>query len=128
MKMRKRKHLDKLQLQWITPPKDRPWARLFINVLEHEAWRGLSVNARRIHDALTCWYFRNHQKENGEIKISKRQFEAVGATHYSVSAAVRELTDAGFIVTERTEHAPGSHVLSSRRGRHPAAPLSPMHV
>ena len=31
-------------LQWITPPKDRPWARLFINVLEHEAWRGLSVN------------------------------------------------------------------------------------
>ena len=111
MKVRKRKHLDKLQLQWINPPKDRPWARLFIDVLEHEAWRGLSINARRIHDALTCWYVHNHQKENGEIKISHPQFEAVGAARNGISIAIRELTEAAFITTKRTEHAPGSRVL-----------------
>ena len=115
MKVRRRKHLNKLQLEWINPPKDRPWAKHFIDVLEHEAWRGLSVNARKIHDALTCWYVHNHQQGNGEIKILYRQLEAVGVTRNHVARAVRELEDVGFIAIKRGEHAPGRQVLNAKR-------------
>jgi hypothetical protein len=102
-RMRRRKHLNKLQLQWINPPLDKPWVRLFIDVLELKAWRNLSVNARRIHDALTCWYFRNHQQENGQIKISYRQFERSGVARNSIAGAIRELNDAGFIAIKHGE-------------------------
>ena len=115
MKVRRRKHLNKLQLQWINPPQDRPWTKQFVDVLECEAWKGLTVNARRIHDVLTCWYVHNHQQGNGEIKISFQQFEAAGIPRNFIASGVRELGDTGFIATKRGEHAPGRNVLNSKQ-------------
>jgi hypothetical protein len=112
----RRKHgasgLDKLQRAWISPPKDRPWTRLFLDVIEGEAWRGLSINARRVHDALTCWFIYNQQQENGEIRLSYRQLESSGVARKSVAQAIRELQDAGFISTARADHANGHEVLT----------------
>ena len=82
----RRKHgatgLSKFQLKWINLPKRNPWARLFIDVLDGEAWRGLSVNARRVLDALICQHFRYYQKENGNIQISYRQFQNAGVIRF----------------------------------------------
>ena len=115
MKVRRRKHLNKLQLQWINPPQDRPWAKFNIDVLEHQAWKNLSVNARRIHDVLTCLYIHNCQQGNGEIKISFQQFEASGIARNLIASAIHELDDAGFITTKRGDHAPGRNVLNPKQ-------------
>jgi len=89
--------LSKLQREWIKPPNDRLWARLFIDVIDGAAWRGLSVNARRVLDALICHHLRDSPKENGNIKISHLQFEAAGVTRRLITRAIRELESVKFI-------------------------------
>ena len=105
----RRKHgangLSKLQLKWINPPRGRPWARLFVDVLDGAAWRGLSVNARRVLDALICHHFRYYQKENGNIHISHRQFQNAGVTRRLTTSAIRELEAARLISTKQGEPA-----------------------
>lgn len=91
----RRKHgangLSKIQLKWISPPKGLPWARLFIDVLDGEAWRGLSVNARRVLDALICQHFRYCQRENGDLQISPCM----------ITPALRELKEADLVETKQ---------------------------
>jgi DNA-binding transcriptional ArsR family regulator len=93
--------LNKRQLQWICPPKDRPWARLFIDVIDGEHWRGLSVNARRVLDALIAQHFLYCQKDNGDLQISYRGFEKIGVTPRFVGPAIRELKAAGMVEVKK---------------------------
>jgi hypothetical protein len=98
---RKNRGLSRHQRAWISPPKDRRWVRMFVDVIQGEAWRGLSVNARRVHDALTCQHFRYEQRDNGDLQISYRGFERARVTERMVAPAIRELIAAGFITTRQ---------------------------
>jgi hypothetical protein len=108
--------LNKMQRAWIEPPKrvrsrraryhqepKRPWVRLFLDVLEHDAYRGLSINARRAYDALICHLHRSGSIENGSLDVSHKTFEGLGVTHRYVASALRELEDAGLIWSSRAE-------------------------
>jgi hypothetical protein len=98
----KRKHgstgLDKMQRKWLKMSPARPWAQIYIDVIDGDAWRGLSINARRILDALILLHFENKQAENGKLQISYTQFADVGVRRKSIAAALRELEGARMIV------------------------------
>jgi hypothetical protein len=97
--------LNKLQRKWISPPRDKPWARIFIDTMDSEAWRSLSVHERRMLDALICQHFSYYQKSNGELEISYSYFERLGITRRSYVAAAKErLIALGLIRVTRGEN------------------------
>jgi hypothetical protein len=113
--LKKRRALGKVQRRWISPPKDGGWARLFVDMLEGDAWRGLSINARRAFDALIGDFFDDCQKSH-ELQISFKGFERAGVTRCLVGTALHELVAAGFIDVKdgpRTnlKHAPKIYSL-----------------
>jgi hypothetical protein len=93
--------INKKQKGWIAPPRDKLWDRIYVDVIDGEGWRGMSVNARRILDAIICYHYTYFQKENGNLQISYAGFAATGATRRCISAALRELTAAGVIEAKK---------------------------
>jgi hypothetical protein len=90
--------LSKIQQRWVSPPKDRPWAKIPVDLIDGKRWRGMSVNARRILDALICQHFRYCQKDNGDLQISYSGFMKAGVTgRRHASAAIKELLASGMI-------------------------------
>jgi hypothetical protein len=87
-----------MQRKWLKMSPARPWAQIYIDVIDGDAWRGLSINARRILDALILLHFENKQAENGKLQISYTQFADVGVRRKSIAAALRELEGARMIV------------------------------
>jgi len=94
---RSRRDLNKLQVKWINPPKDKIWAKLFLDTLESAAWRKLKLNERRAYDAILCQHYRYKQKENGKLEISYVQFERAGLTRRMVAPSLANLDRAGLI-------------------------------
>jgi hypothetical protein len=93
--------LNKIQQKWIAPPRGKQWARIFIDEMDGESWRSLSVNARRMYDALICQHFRYWQGSNGELQVSYSGFQRAGIPNRrEVAAAKRELIAAGKIACE----------------------------
>jgi hypothetical protein len=73
--------LSKIQQRWIAPPKTECWAKIPIDILDGERWRNLTVNERRVIDALICQHFRYFQRSNGELQISYQGFERAGVSN-----------------------------------------------
>jgi hypothetical protein len=92
--------LSKIQQTWIKPPKDKPWVRIFVEDMDGEKWRGLTVTERRVWDALACQHFRYFQRNNGELQVSYAGFKRSGALSMtSVAAAIRKMRQNGMIKT-----------------------------
>jgi hypothetical protein len=73
-------------------------AKLYIEEMDGEGWRSLSVNARRMYDALICQHFRYCQRSNGELQISYSGFQRAGIPNRrEVSTAKKELIASGKI-------------------------------
>jgi hypothetical protein len=70
--------LNKIQQKWIAPPRGNPWAQIYIDEMDGESWRSLSVNARRMYDALIWKHYRYYQRSNGELQISYSEFQRAG--------------------------------------------------
>jgi hypothetical protein len=90
----------KKQQKWINPPTKESgilWVQFLLDAVDTEAWRDLSINARRIVDVLLCHLIRSGRSENGKLEMSYPQFEAAGVPHCSISKAIRELVSAGFL-------------------------------
>ena len=83
-------HLSKIQQRWIAPPKDKPWVKIPIDVMDGERWHSLSVNDRRMLDALMCQHFRYFQRSNGDLEISFGGFLRAGITHRRYVAASKD--------------------------------------
>ena len=88
---------DKRERARINPPKDAPWAFIGLEVLESNAWQSLSINARRVIDRLVCEHFRHNRLENGNLRVSARQFHVWGVTKDCLTPAIRELEERGLI-------------------------------
>jgi len=82
--------LSKIQQRWIAPPKDKPWVKIPIDVMDGERWHSLSVNDRRMLDALMCQHFRYFQRSNGDLEISFGGFLRAGITHRRYVAASKD--------------------------------------
>ena len=79
---------DKRQRSRIGPPKE-PWTFIALEVLESNAYRSLSVNARRAIDRLIVENGRHNRLENGELRVSARQFHEWGVTKDCLSIGVQ---------------------------------------
>jgi DNA-binding HxlR family transcriptional regulator len=87
---------DKRQRSRIGPPKE-PWVFIPLEVLESEAFRSLSINARRACDRLIIENGRHSRLENGALRVSARQFHDWGVTKDCLTPAIRELEARGLI-------------------------------
>jgi hypothetical protein len=77
-------------------PKESRHVRLYHWVMNSEAWRSLSPNARALYVEIAARY---HGTNNGRIPFSVR--EAAEALHIgknAAAAAFKELQDRGFLV------------------------------
>ena len=114
-KLPRQKHgLNKMQKAWVSPPgkkSDVLWAKLFLDDLQGETRKGLSINARRANDAITCHYFGGYQKDNGNLKIPYNGFVASGVSKNLVGKALAELEAAKMI---SSKPAPVSHLYAGR--------------
>jgi DNA-binding HxlR family transcriptional regulator len=86
-----------------TGPPDEPWAFMALSLMESDAFRSLSINARRALDRLVIEHFNHNRIENGNLRVSARQFHEWGVTKDCLTAAVRELEEKGLLATERGE-------------------------
>src|ERR1700710_124796 len=85
------------------PPENVSWVWLTVELLESDAWRSLSINARRIIDRLVIEHLHHGGAENGRLRVSFRQFEDFGASRNSISEAISELENHRLLVVRRTE-------------------------
>jgi len=58
--------------------------------MDGERWHSLSVNDRRMLDALMCQHFRYFQRSNGDLEISFGGFLRAGITHRRYVAASKD--------------------------------------
>jgi hypothetical protein len=73
--------------------------------MDGERWRSLSVNERRVLDAITCQHFRYYQRDNGDLKVSYSDFAHAGISNRrQASAAIKRLREIGMIDTKRGAH------------------------
>jgi hypothetical protein len=93
-----RRLADKRERSRIDPPKE-PWAFIPLAVMESNAFRSLSINARRVIDRLIIEHFHHNRIENGALRVSARQFHQWGVTKDCLAPAIRELESKGLIVT-----------------------------
>ncbi len=87
---------DRRQRSRIGPPKE-PWTFIALEVLESNAYQSLSINARRVIDRLIVENGRHNRLENGELRVSARQFHEWGVTKDCLTPAIRELEERGLI-------------------------------
>ncbi len=82
-------------------PKGEPWAWVTRELLTSAAWRGLSVNGRRLMDFLLVEHMNHAGLSNGALCATYDQLAEFGVTRSEIPRAIRECEGLGLI---RVEH------------------------
>jgi len=93
-----RRLADRRQAARLNPPKE-PWVFIPFSLMESLAFRSLSINARRALDRLIVENGRHNRLENGELRVSARQFHEWGVTKDCLTPDTRELEEKELLVT-----------------------------
>jgi hypothetical protein len=84
-------------------------------MIESDAWRALTLPARRVLDRLEIEHAHHGGMENGALICTFDDFARAGVRRQSVARAIRDLEKLGFIeVTQRGRRAAGEFYLPSR--------------
>jgi hypothetical protein len=70
------------------------------DLLESEAWRSLSINARRFIDILMLEHLRHAGRDNGRLLAPWRQLEAAGIGARYIGDAIDEAATRGLVVVK----------------------------
>jgi hypothetical protein len=81
--------------------KGETFVKLPRDLLESSAWRGLSINARRLLDFLMIEHLAHAGKENGFLVAPRRQLEAAGIGARHISPAIDEAIEVGLLDCKR---------------------------
>jgi len=85
------------------------------DMLESDAWRSLSLAARRVIDRVTLEHMAHAGKENGNLIVTYADFEKFGIRRASLKKAIVECVNRGFIVvTEKGRASAGPHRWPSK--------------
>ena len=82
--------------------KGEAFVKLPRHVIESQAWRSLSINARRFVDFLMLEHMRHAGTRNGKLLAPRRQLEAAGMGARHISAAIAETTSRGLVLMKRS--------------------------
>jgi hypothetical protein len=78
-----------------------------------DAWRSLSINARRLLDFLMIEHMRHGGKANGQLAAPRRQLEIFGVGARYVSKAIEECEYVGLVFCRRgVGRAPSRYTLA----------------
>ena len=83
------------------PPKDQTWCWYTVEMMRSDAWRDMSVNARRMLDLLEIEHLSHGGYENSNLIMTYDQFVAGGIRRGSISATIAELEELGWIEVNR---------------------------
>jgi hypothetical protein len=83
------------------PPKDQHWSWYSVEMMRSDAWRDMSVNARRMLDLVEIEHLAHGGYENGNLVITYDRFVAGGIRRGSISATIAELERLGWIEVTR---------------------------
>ncbi|NQV99640.1 MAG: hypothetical protein HQ483_08070 [Rhodospirillales bacterium] len=97
------------------PPTDEPWIWLSRELLISPAWRGLSVNARKLLDRLHIEHMNHAGTENGRLIVTHDQFINYGLTASKVKPAIVECEFMGLLRFVRGGRWAGSNQPSTYR-------------
>ena len=81
-----------------TPPSDQPWVWLPRDMLESDAWRSLSINARRAVERVMIEHMAHAGQENGNLPVTYNDFEKHGAQRRMIKLAIAEAAACGLII------------------------------
>ena len=83
------------------PPDGEPWVWLPRSLLHSMAWRGQSINCRRLIEFLMAEHMAHAGQENGQLVAPYRQLEEWGIGHRHIAPAILEAEQRALIVVER---------------------------
>jgi hypothetical protein len=83
-----------------TAPGDT-FVKMTRDLLESDAWRSLSINARRVLDFLMREHLVHGGKENGELKAPQHQLETFGIGVRYISEAIAQTEELGLVDCRR---------------------------
>jgi hypothetical protein len=81
--------------------KGEAFVKLPRELLQSDAWRSLSINARRLIDTLMLEHMRHGGKRNGFLAAPRRQLERAGIHAHLVSGAIEEVERIGLVDCRR---------------------------
>lgn len=95
------------------PPKGQPWVWITRDVMRSEAWRSMSVNARRLIDFLMIEHMNHGGRRNGYLLAPRDQLEKFGIGRRLITAAIEEVRTARLIAVKRgTGRRPSTFTLT----------------
>src|SRR5262245_50195821 len=83
------------------PPIGQQWVWLTREILCSDAWRSLSINARRLIEFLAIEHMSKGGKSNGKLRAPYAHLEAFGSAPRHVAASIREAEDLGLVDCSR---------------------------
>jgi hypothetical protein len=83
------------------PPKGKSWTWLTREMMENDAWLSLSPNAHRLIQFLMVEHMRHASAANGKLLAPRRQLAAFGIRAGSISGAIQQAFELGFIDVKR---------------------------
>jgi hypothetical protein len=90
-----------------------PWIKLPLALLDSDAWRSLSINARRLIEFVMIEHMRHGGKANGALMAPRLQLEEFGIGARHISAAIEEAVGKGIINCGRgTGRKPNLYALT----------------
>jgi hypothetical protein len=79
------------------PPPDMPFCWLTREMLESEAWRAMTLPARRALDRLMIEHMSHAGTMNGELPCTYDDFQRFGVSRKSINAAIRVVEALGWV-------------------------------
>lgn len=93
--------LNRAEAKLLGPPRGEAWVWLTCGLLESEAWRGMSVNCRRLIDRLLIEHCKHAGRENGRLVATYNQLVAYGISRKKIRHAIVEARRRGLIQITR---------------------------
>lgn len=112
-----------------SPPKGEPFVQLTRELLESPAWRGMSINCRKLIDFLMCDHMNHAGQENGKLMAPYDQLVVYGLTRSEIANAIDEAEYLRLILVERGgrwagTNRPSTYELTFLPKQHPN-PMTP---
>ena len=98
-----------------SPPKDEPWVWQQFELVNSPAWRGRSIHAVRLIDALQCDHMAHGGRENGNLMATYDQLVERGISRRLIPDAIAEAQFLGLIAVKRGGNWEGSYQPSTYR-------------
>lgn len=96
----------------IGPPPGKPWTWLPRELLDSDAWRGMSYPCRRLIDFFMIEHCNHAGLENGKLQATYDQLSRRGISRKRIAGAIREAVDRGLVVVMQRG---GLYGLNSQR-------------